>query len=435
MPKAIILIFLLFAGIIFPQQLSKAYILSEGGFSTGSSKLGLYNASTKTYEQSIFAPGQLGLYPDGMLLYENNLYIIEQGSYGGSGKIYKVDTNGTVLKSALVGTNPYSLAIANGKVYITNGSISKVSILNVSDFSLMKELTVGVYPQEIIAFGNKVYVANTSLWGGASDSTISVINTVSDEVTAVITVRKDPSSLAVSNDGFLLVGCPGEPDYGKIYKVDTTTNTIVQSYSIPGYGFGKDIAVDKKSSKLYFIANTNDIVSYNMTNSTAAVIVPSAFPANSYYGYAFDYSGRNHFILDAKSYTVNGALSIHDSTGQKLSTFTTSIAPRRVLLKYSSDPSGVRNDAGHPVAFLLEQNYPNPFNPSTRINWQMPVSGHVKLSVYDILGKEVRVLVDEERPAGKNTEILHGEGLSSGIYTYRLMTAGFNVCRKMLLLK
>ncbi|MBI5727796.1 MAG: T9SS type A sorting domain-containing protein, partial [Ignavibacteriales bacterium] len=81
------------------------------------------------------------------------------------------------------------------------------------------------------------------------------------------------------------------------------------------------------------------------------------------------------------------------------------------------------------------QNYPNPFNPSTIISWQMPSAGYVKLSVYDMLGKEVRVLVDEERPAGKNTEILHGQDLSSGIYTYRLTTAGYNGYRKMILMK
>jgi YVTN family beta-propeller protein len=435
MKKTIILITFLLAGIAFPQQLSKAYILSEGGFSTGTSKLSLYNNADGVFNQSIFTPGQLGLYPDGILLYENYLYVMEQGSYGGSGKIYKLDTNGTVINSASVGTNPYSMAIANGKIYITNGTTSKVSVIKLSDFSLVKELSVGVFPQEIISTGNKVFVANTSLYGGASDSTISVIDVSLDSVVAKITVHKDPSSFAISNDGFLLAGCPGDASYSRIYKINTSTNAIVKTYSIPNYGFGKDISVDKNSSNLYFIANSNDIVKYNTSDSSAQIIAASVYPANYYYGYAFDYVSRKHYILDAKSFTVNGSLVISDTLGNTVQTFTTCIGPRRVMFKYNSSSSGIENNLQTIAQFELAQNYPNPFNPSTLIKYNLPKESFVNLRVYNSIGQLVKTLISGKQNSGSHEVEFNAANLSSGVYFYTLETESFKAVKKMVLMK
>jgi hypothetical protein len=88
-----------------------------------------------------------------------------------------------------------------------------------------------------------------------------------------------------------------------------------------------------------------------------------------------------------------------------------------------------------PQEFSLDQNYPNPFNPSTSISWQLPVSGHVSLKVYDIIGNEVATLVNEEKPAG-NYEISFGaSGLSSGVYFYKLTANEFVETKKMILLR
>jgi photosystem II stability/assembly factor-like uncharacterized protein len=77
-----------------------------------------------------------------------------------------------------------------------------------------------------------------------------------------------------------------------------------------------------------------------------------------------------------------------------------------------------------PSAFALYQNYPNPFNPKTVLSWQSPVAGWVKLSVYDLLGREVASLVDEKREAGPHSATFDGAGVSSGPYVYRLEVVG-----------
>ena len=92
--------------------------------------------------------------------------------------------------------------------------------------------------------------------------------------------------------------------------------------------------------------------------------------------------------------------------------------------------------------YKLFQNYPNPFNPVTVIEYLLPQKSKVKIKVYDILGKEISVLVDKEQTAGKHQATFSGEGLSSGIYFYQIQTtnvnrkiADFTECKKMIILK
>ena len=97
---------------------------------------------------------------------------------------------------------------------------------------------------------------------------------------------------------------------------------------------------------------------------------------------------------------------------------------------------------GQPLRYALEQNYPNPFNPSTTIRFSLPVAGHVSLIVYDILGKEVARLINDDRPAGAYNQVFDAASpggkmgpLASGVYMYRLVTGTFNQTKRLVLLK
>jgi hypothetical protein len=85
--------------------------------------------------------------------------------------------------------------------------------------------------------------------------------------------------------------------------------------------------------------------------------------------------------------------------------------------------------------FSLEQNYPNPFNPTTSIQYRIPEYNEVVLKVFDLLGNEVKTLVNEFEEAGKYEIVFDASGLASGIYFYRLSSGGFAETRKLLLLK
>lgn len=85
--------------------------------------------------------------------------------------------------------------------------------------------------------------------------------------------------------------------------------------------------------------------------------------------------------------------------------------------------------------FSLSQNYPNPFNPTTTIEFAIPNKAFTKLVVYDLLGKEVKVLLNEDMNAGSYSINFDGSSLSSGIYYYRLIANKFAETKKFILLK
>jgi len=88
-----------------------------------------------------------------------------------------------------------------------------------------------------------------------------------------------------------------------------------------------------------------------------------------------------------------------------------------------------------PELYTLSQNYPNPFNPKTGIRFQVPGVSDVRLAVYDILGREVAVLVNERKAPGRYEVSFDGSTLSSGVYFYRLAAGDFTQTKRLMLLK
>ena len=88
-----------------------------------------------------------------------------------------------------------------------------------------------------------------------------------------------------------------------------------------------------------------------------------------------------------------------------------------------------------PSQFTLRQNYPNPFNPTTKINYEIPKTSFVSLIVYNVLGKEVAELVNEEKAAGSYEVDFNAANLSSGVYFYKIQTGDFVETKKMVVMK
>ncbi len=88
-----------------------------------------------------------------------------------------------------------------------------------------------------------------------------------------------------------------------------------------------------------------------------------------------------------------------------------------------------------PSSYALSQNYPNPFNHSSIFKFQCSMKGHVNISVYDITGREVRMLVNETLQPGTYEVRFDGSGLNSGIFFYRLVSGKISIIRKMILIK
>ena len=313
---------------------SGIYILSEGSMNTATAKLSFYSYNTGSYLSSIFAPGNLGLYPDGMILSNGNLYITEQGNYGSAGKIYKTDTNGVVQNFSNAGTNPYSLAGANGKLYITNGPSNAVTVLDANTFALIKTINTGLYPQEILAIGDRVFVCNTGYFGGTQDSTVTVINANTDNAIYSLKVRPGLKSVSMTKESKLLIGCQGAN--GLIFTFDPTSLNKLDSFNLFD-GFSNDFGVDYNSGSddVYFISFTNNIMKLNLSNhSVSNVITNPNSAANFFYGYNFDWVNRKHYIANAFTFTTYGKLQRYSYEGNPETVFDTGIAPRRIVFKF-----------------------------------------------------------------------------------------------------
>ena len=98
-------------------------------------------------------------------------------------------------------------------------------------------------------------------------------------------------------------------------------------------------------------------------------------------------------------------------------------------------PTAVDENTSFPISFTLKQNYPNPFNPTTEIKYQLSENTLVMLRVFDVLGREVATVVNEQKPAGNYTTTFNAAGLASGIYFYRLDAGSFTQTKKMVLMK
>ena len=88
-----------------------------------------------------------------------------------------------------------------------------------------------------------------------------------------------------------------------------------------------------------------------------------------------------------------------------------------------------------PKEYYLDQNYPNPFNPVTKIRYDLPFDGKVSIRIYDINGRLISTIVNENKTAGRYEMEFNGEDLSSGVYYYKIESGSFSRVRKMILIK
>jgi hypothetical protein len=145
-------------------------------------------------------------------------------------------------------------------------------------------------------------------------------------------------------------------------------------------------------------------------------------------------------FIDSTTFFASGNTFIDLTEADGSVQFTPFFTPGSVDVKFPTDVLEIVDDGKLPVDYGLRQNYPNPFNPTTTIEFALPRAGSVHLDVYNILGQNVKSLVNQRLPAGTHQMTFNGRSdsgspLASGIYFYRLVTDDYTESRKMMLIK
>ena len=279
-------------------------ISHEGNFEQGNASVAYVDNNLQTVEKTIFSNvnGQpLGDTAQSMAFNGDFAYII----LNVSNKIEVVDRY-TFESVATIDTglsNPRYMTFSNGKGYVTNwGDFTPdtddyLAVIDLDENSVLSTIPTSYLPEEIIAFGNRIYVA-TGIFG--MGNTVDVINTISDEVETSITVGTSPNSLQFDNSGDLWV-----LSSENLVEINTTSNQIVKTIDFPDtISSSSDLNYDNTS--LYFYAEGSV---YRIAQSSLEFPSETVLDNVNYY----DMRVSNGFIfgLDAGDFTNEGTLSVY----------------------------------------------------------------------------------------------------------------------------
>ncbi|CAN5603642.1 hypothetical protein BH10BAC5_BH10BAC5_29100 [soil metagenome] len=310
-------------------SLHSAYIVCEGTESA-STGLAYYDFRTGSYSTNIFNPGTAAPFLGGILLSNSIVYLTSRGILG-DGAVYKLDSSGSVLNSASVSSSPSGIAVYNNKVYISTGFDSTVTVLNSVSLSFIKKIKAGLYPDEILGFNGKIFVCNSQTLGGAIDNRVSVIDVSADTLIKHIRVSPMPSSIILSNDNKIIVGC-SRSSGAIMYKIDPFALSVIDSLILPN-GFISDMSLNSLTNEIFFIQDNTHIGLADFISRNVLTSVTVSEPGAQIFSYAYDTQSAKHSIGAAFSITPNGKFYIYSSSGNLEKTFETLPGPGKIVIK------------------------------------------------------------------------------------------------------
>ncbi len=387
-------------------------------------------------------------------------------------------------------TTGIAITSDNSKIVVTNNtSPGSVDIISTTDYSITKiDISsienypngVAISPDDSLAFVNTTHntiainlfthsvmwhyqapCAGTTLYGIAvTPNSQSVVypdlsSGCTQQGVRIINAKESPS-----NSSFISVNTSGVlcgialTSYGNSAIVTTYSlgspkninllNSQVQNISGMNGSYGV-AALHNSSEALIFDGDSLDRVSLTsntITKKISALSYNTSFQniaVTSDDKYAFAVGAFEKLVITLKddsviqTFTAGGTNVACTSEGSR---FFVTDSYNGTVRVYKRNATGIEQNNNLAMkGFSLEQNFPNPFNPSTEISYQLPFNSFIILKVYDLLGKEVCTLVNGPQNAGKHTVKFNAEGLSNGVYFYRLQAGNFISTKKLIILK
>jgi hypothetical protein len=290
-----------------------------------------------------------------------------------------------------------------------------------------------------------------------------------------LNIGTSPTAPGISNDGKIFVGPVVNAGFS-IQEYDTDFNFIGNAFTIIPSGFSRSIEVSPDGNTIYFPSYTRKIIivyqrpdelsAFDSIGTIMDGVACESITRNRATGNLWVAAGSYNDRPDSSLgiWTPNMWYEYNVGTSQVLDSlkweFVTPLSPTERPRGIDFSPDGLKayfgcfGGSGYMLmqkaeklggdvkdnelvvnGYKLSQNYPNPFNPSTKISYELPQAGFVTLKVYDLLGREVATLVNNEVSAGSYTVNFDASNLSSGTYIYSLSVNGTSISNKMILMK
>lgn len=269
-------------------------------------------------------------------------------------------------------------------------------------------------------YDSAIYLHNTSVWMGA---TRNRLNQPGNDINVVMWSWCSDVSIADSVDiaNYLANITQLESEYPDVTFIYMTGH-------VNGTGPGGNLYIRNNQIKDYVIAN--DKVLYDFAD------VESWDPDGVYYPYASEACNWcGYWCLDHPSCCPDCDLCWHThclNCYLKGKAFWGMMA---LIAGWDLPTQDIEENTALATTILISKNYPNPFNSSTAIEYGLPEEGRVRIDIYNLLGRKVETLVDEEKKAGQHRALWDASDYSSGVYFYLIETGDFTEIRKMILLK
>ncbi len=364
---------------------------------------------------------------DTVLIYHNDSTQSNPARIPVTGKTYSIIPSQQGMMYAFSGSAD------GGKMYTVDTSNAKLSLQGPTDHSSVVSARINSVTKEIIALTSEatIQLIRVSSVGAQSlpISTISIANA---------------KGMAFTSSGTLYLAAFN----GVIYSVDINTGASTQMAATGLHLAG--LAFNPINGSLWgtvrpVSTGKDNIYKINLATGAATFVGATGFGVTTK-DITFDGKGRMFGVIDSGTAAQSYLISIDTTTGvgKKIGGMGVSGVETIELSSYYVTSLHAMHSPA-PQEFYLGQNYPNPFNPTTYIRFAVPEAHQpsaeivefrfVSLKVFDTLGREVAMLVNEQKPAGIYDVQFDASKLASGVYLYRLQAGNFSDTKKMILMK
>ncbi len=320
------------------QGLEGIYVLNQGNFSDGVASITIFDPESDSVEQNAFKNRNgrpLGSVGQSFEQIDNLLYTIINNSHKvevlQAENLQHVGTIDFVSQSDTLSPR-YMIEAREGIGYVTNwdgfGSPGYVSVVDLESYEVIKNIQVGLGPEQLAKIGDNVYVANSGFGNG---NTLSVIDTQQDKVTGHIKVDDNPINLAVDQSDRLWVLCQGayHPDDtpGKLYVLDkdgTKLDSLTISLEAGSAKHPGGFALNEKDQTIYLLKGGVHTINMRTLEMDQINFIKGPF-------FALEFSSQGEkprvYTTDAKGFQQAGEAFIYDLDGSAIDSFKTAVGP------------------------------------------------------------------------------------------------------------